>query len=63
VNGTFPVNFTENMIIRATQKNKISQPVSNRLVGYSLEKSGLSVFGQPRIAIGQRPALNHVLLR
>jgi hypothetical protein len=57
-----PVNFTENMIIRATQKNRISQPVSSRLVGYSLVKSIFFVSGQPRMAIGQRPALTQVLL-
>ena len=31
--GIFLVNLSENIIIRATQKNKISNPVTNTLVG------------------------------
>src|SRR6266480_3019494 len=49
------------MIMRAIQKKRMSHPDSSKLVGKSLKKSEFSIFGQPRIAIGQRPELNHVL--
>jgi hypothetical protein len=49
------------MIILATQKNKMSHPVSRRLVGNNLEKSGCSTFGHPRIDIGHKPEENQVL--
>jgi hypothetical protein len=48
------------MIIRATQKKRMSQPVSSMLVGKNFLKSSLSVLGQPRMAMGHRPELNQV---
>src|SRR5258708_39851856 len=47
------------MIIRATQKNRMSYPVISRLVGEYVLKS--SVFsGQPSVEKGHSPELNHV---
>ncbi len=48
------------MIIRLTQKNRMSQPVSSMLVGKKFLKSLLSVLGQPRIDMGHKPELNQV---
>ncbi|KAI6875755.1 valyl-tRNA synthetase-like protein [Hortaea werneckii] len=48
------------MIILATQKKRISQPVSNTEVGYSFSRS-LVLLGQPRVEKGHRPDENHVI--
>ncbi|KAI7360158.1 valyl-tRNA synthetase-like protein [Hortaea werneckii] len=60
VKGTLPVIFKPNMIILATQKKRISQPVSNTEVGYSFSRS-LVLLGQPRVEKGHRPDENHVI--
>src|SRR3712207_6407326 len=57
--GTFPVRCSDSMIIRATQKNRISQPVSSTDVGKSVRISSVSL-GQPSVLNGQRPELNQV---
>src|SRR4029077_4265555 len=58
-NGTLPVKWMPSMIIRATQKNRMSYPVIIKLVGYYFAKS--AVFsGQPSVENGHSPELNQV---
>lgn len=57
--GILPVIFSPSMIIRATQKKRMSQPVSRIDVGYSVSISCVCS-GQPRVEKGHRPEENHV---
>ena len=60
LNGTCPsINLTPNIIMRATQKNIMSKPVTRTLVGYQVFKASVCS-GQPSVENGQRPEENHV---
>ena len=48
------------MTMRATQKNKMSWPVSSRLPGKKAWKSSASSLGQPMVEKGKRPEENQV---
>src|SRR5258708_233482 len=57
--GTLRVKCNPIMIIRATQKKRMSYAVISKLVGYYLRKSAVSA-GQPSVENGQSAELNHV---
>src|SRR4029077_17688184 len=58
-NGTLLVKWMPSMIIRATQKNKMSYPVIIKLVGYYFAKSAVFA-GHPSVEKGHSPELNQV---
>jgi hypothetical protein len=53
------VSSKDIITILATQKNKISYPVSSNYPGKNDFKSAVC-FGQPMVAKGNKPELNHV---
>ena len=57
--GSWSVNCRDIITMRATQKKRISRPVSSKLPGKNPRKSGVSS-GQPSTEKGKRPLLNHV---
>ena len=58
--GSLSVSKIDIMTILATQKNKISTPVSKILFGKKALKSGFSSFGQPNTENGNKAELNQV---
>ena len=59
-NGSVLVIPYDIITIRATQKNRMSCPVSMTCVGKNFLKSAASSSGHPNVLNGQRPLENHV---
>ena len=57
--GILPVNFLVIIIMRATQKKMMSNPVTNTELGTKVSSSGVC-FGQPMVANGHSADENHV---
>mmetsp|Transcript_34107 Transcript_34107/g.77028 ORF Transcript_34107/g.77028 Transcript_34107/m.77028 type:complete len:309 (+) Transcript_34107:948-1874(+) len=57
--GSWSVNASDIITMRATQKKRMSRPVSSRELGKKPCMSGVSS-GQPMVEKGKRPLLNHV---
>ena len=58
--GTLLKNIRLNCTILATQKNKISHPVSKIVFGKNAAKSGCYSSGHPNVLKGNNPLLNQV---
>jgi hypothetical protein len=58
--GILPQSITDIMAILATQKNKISAPVSRMVFGKKAFKSKLSMFGHPKAEKGNKAEENQV---
>ena len=59
LNGTSPIKWMPIIIMRATQKNRMSKPVTSTEVGYQRRRSLVSS-GQPMVEKGHRADENHV---
>ncbi len=59
LNGIWPVNLSVIIIIRATQKKMMSNPVTRTLVGWNLSKNSVSS-GQPNVEKVHNAEENHV---
>lgn len=60
LNGTLSKNSNENYTILATQKKRISQPVSRIVFGKKALKSGWLLLGHPNVENGNNPDENQV---
>ena len=58
--GSVSMSQQENITIRATQKNRISHPVSRIVLGKNALRSNVYSLGHPRVENGNRPEENHV---
>lgn len=58
--GSWPDSSRPSMTMRATQKKRISTPVSSAVLGKKAARSGLWATGQPRAENGRRAEENQV---
>ena len=60
MNGSLSVSWSEHITIRATQKKRMSCPVSSSVVGCHACRSAAFSSGHPSVENGKRPEENHV---